>query len=618
MESKQVLFKPTELYETTLKNQYHQEAEKYFDDLAKANHIDVSQNRVLSQKIAARKAVAEEIQKKNNSTKTAGVVQLVFAVILLILGLFFLLIATVIVGDENNSGIAICFVIGFISLAVSIFLFIYRATSNKKKAQAIQDQLTQIQQELDKDTKQAYLQLDALNKAFDWNIPARIMEKTTPIIDLDPYFTESRLQYLITKFGVGEVRDPNYSVLDVLSGNIQGNPFIIEKLLSHTYGPKLYTGEKHISWTTSYTDSKGNVHTQFHEETLHAHCYHDAPAYNHKTLLIYGNEAAPHLSFTHEISDANKLKDEKEIDRYVQKKAKELQNLSDQAIQEGHSFTPMSNTKFEAFFNAYNRDNEVEFRLLFTPLAQSNMLDLMFSKPFGDDFIFQKDHMVNIIYSLHSQNFDYSADPALFRCYDYDKGRENFVQYCDQFIENLFFDLAPLLSIPLYQMYRPHEEIYSESLPHNYTSFEAESMANRLPRSCFLPKDADPELPVMEKFSKADVCSKSDKDTIFSYSYMTVPRCDHFSVKGGDGYWHDVPVYWTEYIRKERVTPMVLKDVGSSREKVSEAFNSNSDLSSLRRRYVTSYAKGLLALVGDDSFDQALDERLDKIFEDLQ
>lgn len=615
--NKQVLFRPSELYENQLRQQYHDCAEQYFDKLGKDANINVAANKLQNDKIRKIQADLEAEQKKGKKTKSAGSFQVFLGVILLIFSVFLFLLS-LILNKEDTTAFALILTLAIVFLAGGIALLIYRGTANKKKAKALEESEADAQKRWNEEVRIAQKQLASLNASFDWNMPARVMEKTTPIIDLDPYFSMERLTYLAEKFGVGEVTDENYSVLNVLSGNIQGNPFLVEKLLSHRFAPKTYVGHRIITWTTTYTDSKGHMHVNHHSETLTAYSTHNAPFYSDKTLLIYGNEAAPHLSFTHEISDANKLKDENEIEKYVEKKNKEIQKMADDALQEGRTFTPMGNEKFDCFFGAFDRDNEVEFRLLFTPLAQNNMLDLMFSKPFGDDFVFRKDKMVNIIYSEHSQKFDYDADPTRFECYDFEEGRKRFVDYCDAFIANLFFDLAPLLSIPLYQMYKPHEEIYKESLPHNYTSFEAESMANRLPRSCFLPQGADSSLPVMEKFRSAKTCAKTDKDEIFSYSYATIQRVDHISVRGGDGYYHDVPVPWIEYIRRERITPMELKDIGSNREKVNEAMAHSERFNTIARGKVAGYAKGLLALVGGDlPFEEKDDKTLDDIFSSL-
>ena len=62
--------------------------------------------------------------------------------------------------------------------------------------------------------------------------------------------------------------------------------------------------------------------------------------------------------------------------------------------------------------------------------------------------------------------------------YNYDFARNNFIQYCDNYFQSFYFDLAPLLAIPLYQQHMSFEEIlkYDRS---NVTGFETEMMANR-------------------------------------------------------------------------------------------------------------------------------------------
>lgn len=63
-----------------------------------------------------------------------------------------------------------------------------------------------------------------------------------------------------------------------------------------------------------------------------------------------------------------------------------MNRLANQAIKQGRNFTPLANTKFEVMFKAYDRNNEVQYRLLFTPLAQQNMLEILTGKAgFGDD-----------------------------------------------------------------------------------------------------------------------------------------------------------------------------------------------------------------------------------------
>ena len=50
------------------------------------------------------------------------------------------------------------------------------------------------------------------------------------------------------------------------------------------------------------------------------------------------------------------------------------------------------------------------------------------------------------------------------------------------------------------------------------------------------------------QFSKDDV----DETCITAYSYDIEKRVDFITMKGGDGYYHDVPVEWDEYLPLEQ------------------------------------------------------------------
>ena len=47
---------------------------------------------------------------------------------------------------------------------------------------------------------------------------------------------------------------------------------------------------------------------------------------------------------------------------------------------------------------------------------------------------------------------------------------------------------------------------------------------------------------------------------VTAHGYRGVPRVDYVPVRGGDGYLHDVPVEWTEYVPIEKTTPMTVME----------------------------------------------------------
>jgi len=263
--------------------------------------------------------------------------------------------------------------------------------------------------------------------------------------------------------------------------------------------------------------------------------------------LIYGSEAAPHLHFSRNPSGMSG-KSDKENDRFVRDRVKVLDKMEEKAVKAGKNFTKLGNDEFEAFFGADDRDNEVEYRLLFTALAQRNLLDLIKKpEPYGDDWIMVKDGMLTSVASMHSQYFDYQKPAEYFHHYDFQAGKKIFVDYCDDFIRGLFFDLAPIISIPMYQLHKPRDYIYGGQYRANMTSFEHEALINRMDKRLFTPDKADVSLPLLLKEMTAKKIGETDEVRVHSMSYQTTPRVDYVSVHGGDGRWHDVPVHWTQY-----------------------------------------------------------------------
>ncbi len=613
MESKEILYKPKDLYERSLKEQYHKGAEEYFDKLIKETNTDTKANEKHVSEYKTLDAKRKEMEKMLHSSK----VQRGFFILFIILFLLAAIILSVLGGVRIQEQWYLL-VVGIILLGAGIFFIVYTAKNLAKIIKQREDALAKAQAAAKAKLDECYADLSALNSAYDWNIPGQIMESTTGIIDIDPYFSEKRLEYLTEKFGLSIKESDNRSVLGIISGNIQGNPFIVKKVLQEDYRDKVYTGELLITWTTYSTDSKGNRVSHHHSQVLRATSTHKAPFYGTDTILIYGNEAAPHLSFSRTPSDINSLTSQTQIDRAVKSGMKEIRKKADEAIASGSGFTPTGNDEFDVFFGGNNRNNEVEFRLLFTPLAQANMLSLLKDpEPYGDDFYMQKSGMVNFIKSRHSQSFDYSANPQAYVSYDYTISRNAFVSYCDEYIKNLFFDLAPLLSIPLYQMHKPREYIYEKEIASNYSYFEHEALANTMNASVFIPSGADRSLPLILKSKAVRKNGESDHVKIHSYSYKTQNRTDYIPVLGGDGRFHDVPVNWIQYDRVDRDRNLDMRYVGSSRMGFDQKLKENKRLSSIVGASAASaYAKGMLLMCFDNETRSDLDEILKDVFEE--
>ena len=226
-------------------------------------------------------------------------------------------------------------------------------------------------------------------------------------------------------------------------------------------------------------DSNGNTRRVRRYETLTATVEKPIPVYLNDKLLIFGNEAAPDLDFSRHPSDLSGAESGlwNSIKRSgrLSKLKKLARNLDDDS-----NFTMMSNEEFELLFHATDRNHEVQFRLLFTPLAQQQMVNLLNDKTvgFGDDFHFIKDNMINLIIAKHFDDVSFSHDPAQFRGYEVENMRRYFCRYNEAFFKTLYFALAPLLIIPLYQQTRTRQAIWQQGAENTSSSWEHEAIAN--------------------------------------------------------------------------------------------------------------------------------------------
>ncbi len=603
--AEEILYRPRELFQTQLKEAYHKTAEEYFDSLTKESKVSPEKNAEHVKEYKKCLDEEEDLQKSASSAKGLKTFVIVMMILLFVVGTLVLLI-----GILNAASLWYLILIGAVAIVGGIVLAVVLAKKISAMVNEREKALQKAHERTENALKVCYADMAPLNASFDWNVPCAVMEKATPIIDLDPVFTPERFCYLRDKFGFQEETDPHVTVLGAVSGNIQGNPFIMEKILTEHTKDKAYTGSITITWTTTYRDKNG-THTRTHTQTLTATIMRPAPFYRTDVRLIYGNEAAPRLHFSRSPYGADKM-NEKERDKAAAKGIKEIRSLSETQLKKGaqHVITPMGNDHFDVFFGATDRDDEAQFRLLFTPLAQKNILDLIEnSSPYGDDFVMMKDGMVNSIASAHSQGFDYSANPETFMGYDWADMKVNFVTYCDTYIRSLFFDLAPLLSIPLYQMHKPHEYIY-KGFTSNLTSFEHEIMANGMPPSCFRPEKAGEDLPLIIKEIGSKKVGETDEVLLSAYSFEETPMVENVTKMGGDGCLHSIPVHWIKYDLVKKETSIGVKNVGGTRKD----FLKNESAGSLgvANPY---FERGLLAFVlAGGALSSSDDSRLGNLF----
>ena len=396
---------------------------------------------------------------------------------------------------------------------------------------------------------QAQRQMEPLNRLFtDWDA-INIIQTTVPRMSFHPYFSARQEEDMRVNYDFQSWNDAECTALDVLAGEYNENPFLFENRRVHTMGMETYYGYKTITWTETYRDSQGKLQRRTRSETLQASVTKPKPYYNTQVVLHYCTQGGPELSFTRDATHLHQ-KNEKAIERYVKRGEKRLQRLSDQAVRENDDFTSMSNTEFEVLFDALDRSDEVQFRTLFTPLAQTNMVNLLLSKTgYGDDFNFLKTKRTNTIMSQHSQGRAIKLLAAEYPSYSYDIIEKNFVEKNTEFFKAVYFDFAPLLAIPAHQERPVHSLKPIPDRSRISSQKEGEALANMVPDKHIVHPNTKTQAILKSGFVGSE--NNADEVSITAYSYDIAERVDVVSVHGGDGRWHNVNVPWQEYLPLE-------------------------------------------------------------------
>ena len=538
------LLEPSKLYRLQLKDAHHERSEKFFDELVKKSDIDVSANQATCKRLYAKQAEYEKVSKK---MANLGWLAFLFAILcLIIVGIF-------------------------------LFIFVY-----KPKRKALKEVLDKLDKEIRKLTDEAWAQMAPLNNLFNADIPAKLFQESVPLIQMDRNFDRTKYEMLVSKYGMWGSSLENRSVLNLQTGSILGNPFVFFKDKVMRMVPHTYVGTKVITYTRRIQTKNGS-YTVVETQTLRATVTKPKPEYSEETYLVYGNEAAPHLEFSRGPSEMNSM-DEKQREKYVRKHEDDLRKLAEKQMGKGGNYTPLGNSLFELSFGGLNRNNEVEYRLLFTPLAQKAMIDLLFSdQGFGDDFYFKKDKCINIIESLHMRGKSIFMEVADFRGFDYDKVRKFFLDFNDYYFKAVFFDFAPLLSIPLYQQYKPKEYIYKNTVKSQITPFEHELLVNALNPSEFADKSSITDIIYRTMYQGEK--GGADQVHVVAESFRGENHVELVPVMGGDGRFHNVPVPWVEYIGVTGEGDIQTANVGGNEIAFRSLGNQN-----------TIYRRGLIAL----------------------
>ncbi len=534
--------------------QFDDSVDKTFEDLVKKSNIDVEKNRN-TVKMYDEADVEYKKEKKKLHTLRGWRSFLIFLSIVggvaAVIG--GLMIYGAITTDSSILAGVLTAVIGPVVMIVSILTI---TLVLNKKIKALKEVVKVLKQNADLILEEAWKQMAPLNKLFNSDITNNMVNDLDTVIQIDRYYSVLHEVYLHKYYKFPYFSNDNSSTINMVVGTITGNPFVISRELEVEMGMKTYEGSLLVTWTETRRDSQGKTYTVTHSQTLIATVTKPCPFYDTETFLVYCNESAPDLNFSRKPQAHGK--DDKQIDRMVKRGEKKLAKIAEDDMKHGDgSFVAMSDTEFDVLFGAFDRDNENQFRLLFTPLAQRNTIDLVKDSPYGDDFYFAKQGKLNTIYSHHGDTWDMLAGRNI-SSYSVDLAKQMFTNYNCNFFKNLYFMLAPLLSIPLYQQFKPNEMDIDLSSETNIAAREAEMLVNILPDNYIGAKGSATRVIPKVKFISS--IGEVDCIMIYAYSYSITTRTDFVPRVAGNGRMYSVPVNWDEYNPLMKTTEALIFD----------------------------------------------------------
>ena len=530
------LLEPCKLYFDKLENKVIDESTKFFDSLVKESKMNVEKNKAASLKYE------KEVECLNNAKKQLKKYNSI-KVILIVLTIIFGLARTIFLIQQIISGFDIYYVlipVYVVLLGLSIFFIIYLSKNNREKIISFKDlenkHLIKSKELLDECNRL----ISPLLSLFDYSDPDVIFQKVTPLVQLDTIFDKEKLAYIdsLTSCGV-ENTNIKSSLVFIKSGSINDVPFIILKFLNHYMGTKTYFGSRVVSYTVTYRDSEGRSRTTTRFETLTASVTKPYPEYYYSENLHFASNIASNLSFSRRPFYLKKINDEKAYQKYIDKNMKQI--LKDNS--KSKTFVEINNDEFEVLFHAIDRNNEQEFRLLFTPLGQKSVVSLIKDSPYGDDFTYTKDKKLNTIFASHALLSDRSCDPKNYFSYSYEICKDNFIKYNTEYFKSIYFEAAPILSIPIFQQYRKERFNYDSKLyPYNYSRLDHEVIANLFSQNI----DSSATKTIRKtKYEKS--INSWDIFNIESHGFDEHSKVDMIPKVAGNGKTYLVPVHYKEY-----------------------------------------------------------------------
>jgi hypothetical protein len=582
---------PNQLYQQELKTTRFTKSEEKFNALLAQSQVDSSANKVTVEAYQAKMVEVAKATKALNGVKAKRG----WAIFGIVMGFVLLVvfgILTVSFAMKKNWFAALFAGLAVLSLVMAIWL-IHIVKSSLNGAVAEKSAIkAKLEAEAETIRQQALVQVAPLKNLLTYQSQLDVLNTLVGAIHFEDHMSEDAFAYMDEKYGLSGANDSeNSSVVGLVAGSISKNPFVLLTQKNRVMGTKTYTNSITITWETTHRDSDGNLVTEHHSQTLSAEVTAPCPYYNLSTYLIYGNDAAPDLSFSRSPSGLTTDWTPGGLAHKIKERNHDLQKQAEKAIKQGKTYTALGDDDFEALFGGEDRDNEVQYRLLFTPLAQRSLISLIEARePYGDDFYFQKKKKLNFISAAHQgygQNVVQAGDMAPM--IDVEELKKYYVNNTALLFTSLYFTFAPLLAIPLYTQYAgDFKEKAEKDLPTHVAPFEWERMLNKMDDKEFVHPDSATDC-ILKGYlaKKMDHC---DVLNVVAHTFSATDKTSYFTKMGGDGYSHTIPVDWVQYDPLERQVNVTMSKTPSLQQ-----FEANLKNAGLSDSYFR-YGQQLLAL----------------------
>ena len=213
-----VIYDPLEEFDTRHRNTHSEKVNQFFEELVQRSGVDIAQNRETVRQYNEYKENLAKLTKKLNRLRFFRVLMCITLIL--------------------------------------IPLVILKMTP---KIKALRAEIAEADQRADELLAEAGRQMRPLNQLFTDRDALNLIEATMPLLSFEECFSAKQEADMKINYDFAEYNEDEQSVIDVLAGHYNENPFLFENKVIHTMGTETYHGYKTIHWTETYRDSSGKL-----------------------------------------------------------------------------------------------------------------------------------------------------------------------------------------------------------------------------------------------------------------------------------------------------------------------------------------------------------------------